>query len=94
MLAIKVNTGFKAIAIDNGTTSVVVTYAQAYDLAFNLLYALGKVREVKPEDEPTQFTLYPARTTQEDEDRILDPTRELVPDLETVFRRIHRHPHP
>ena len=94
MITLKANTQFKAIAIDNDTTALVVTYAQAYNLAFELLNLLGKIRDIRPEDEPASIILYLPATTPADEDLILDPTRELVPDLETVFARIHRRPRP
>lgn len=98
MVTIKADTELKVIVITVGITAtkfsvpLVVTYAQAYTIAFNLLYILGMVREVQSNAEPRRIELFPPPLTPEDEARILDPQRELVPDLETVFAQLNRHP--
>lgn len=94
VILLKANTEVQMVAIDNETNSLVLTYDQAYTVAFNLLYLLGMVRETKAEDEPRSITLYLPELSPEERDRILDPHRELVPDLETVIARLNRHPHP
>lgn len=88
MITLKANTQFKAVVVDNEQTSVVLSYAQAYAVAFNLLYLLGMVREVKTEDQPAYIELFLPATTQTDEDNIL--SHDLVPDLESMIARINR----
>lgn len=92
VILLKANTQFKAIAIDNDKNSLVLSYPEAYTVAFNLLYLLGMVRETQLEDEPRSITLYLPELSPEERDRILDPHRELVPDLETVIAQLNRRP--